>query len=68
MFKVYNKTSPEIMQEIFTIKEQGEYNLRNQADFVVLTLEVQILALKVLDILDQNMGKPSTGFKEQKNN
>ena len=35
MFKVYNKTSPEIMQEIFTIKEQGEYNLRNQADFVV---------------------------------
>ena len=35
LFKVYNKTSPEIMQEIFTIKEQGEYNLRNQADFVV---------------------------------
>ena len=35
MFKVYNKTSPETMQEIFTIKEQGEYNLRNQADFVV---------------------------------
>ena len=35
MFKVYNKTSPEIMQEIFTIKEQGEYNLRNQEDFVV---------------------------------
>ena len=34
-FKVYNKTSPERMQEIFTIKEQGEYNLRNQADFVV---------------------------------
>ena len=23
------------MQEFFTIKEQGEYNLRNQADFVV---------------------------------
>ena len=35
MFKVYNKTSPEIMQEIFTVKEQGEYNLRNPADFVV---------------------------------
>ena len=35
MFKVYNKTSHEIVQEIFTIKEQGEYNLRNQADFVV---------------------------------
>ena len=35
MFKIYNKTSPEVMQEIFTIKEQGEYNLRNQADFVV---------------------------------
>ena len=35
MFKVYNRTSPEIMQEIFTIKEQGKYNLRIQADFVV---------------------------------
>ena len=28
-------TSPEIMQEIFLIKEQGNYNLRNQTDFVI---------------------------------
>ena len=35
MFKVYTKKSPEIMQEIFPIKEQGQYNLRNQANFVI---------------------------------
>ena len=35
MFKVYTKTSPEIMQEVFQVKEQGNYNLRNQADFVI---------------------------------
>ena len=29
MFKVYTKTSPEIMQEVFQVKEQGNYNLRN---------------------------------------
>ena len=35
MFKVHTKTSPEIMQEVFLIKEQGNYNLRNQTDFVI---------------------------------
>ena len=34
MFKVQTKTSPEIMQEVFQIKEQGNYNLQNQTDFV----------------------------------
>ena len=33
MFKVYTKTSPEIMQEVFQVKERGNYNLRNQTDF-----------------------------------
>ena len=27
MFKVHTKTSPEIMQEVFQVKEQGDYNL-----------------------------------------
>ena len=27
MFKVHTKTSPEIMQEVFQVKEQGNYNL-----------------------------------------
>ena len=35
MFKVHTKTSPEIMQEVFLASEQGNYNLRNQADFVI---------------------------------
>ena len=35
MFKVHTKTSPEIMQEVFLVKEQGNCNLRNQADFVI---------------------------------
>ena len=35
MFKVHTKTSPEIMQEVFLVKEQGNYNLRNQTDFVI---------------------------------
>ena len=36
MFKVFIKTSPEIMLEILPIKEQGQYNLRNQTHFVIL--------------------------------
>ena len=35
MFKVYNKTSPGIMQEVFQIKDQGHCFLRNQRDFVI---------------------------------
>ena len=35
MFKVYYKTSPEIMQEVFLLNEQGQYFLRNPTDFVV---------------------------------
>ena len=35
MLKLYTKTSPEIMQETFLVKEQGNYNLRNQTDFVI---------------------------------
>ena len=35
MFKVHIETSPEIMQKIFPIKEQGQYNLRNQTHFVI---------------------------------
>ena len=35
MFKIYTKTSPEIMQQVFQVKEQGNYNLQNQTDFVI---------------------------------
>ena len=35
MFKVHTKTSPEIMQEVFLVKEQANYSLRNQTNFVI---------------------------------
>ena len=35
MFKVHAKTSPEIMQEVFLVKEQGNYNMENQTGFVI---------------------------------
>ena len=35
MFKVQTKTFPERMQEVFLVKEQRNYNLRNQTDFVI---------------------------------
>ena len=35
MFKVYTKTSPEKMHEVFLVKKQGNYNLQNQTDFVI---------------------------------
>ena len=39
MFKVYTKTSPEIMQEVFLIKDPWHYFLRNQRDFVIPTVK-----------------------------
>ena len=35
MFKVYTKTCPENMQEVFQIKDRGHYFLRNQREFVI---------------------------------
>ena len=39
MFKVYTKTSPGIIQEVFQIKDQGRHFLRNQRDFVIPTVK-----------------------------
>ena len=68
MFKVYKKTSPEIMQEIFTIKEQGEYNLRNQVDFVVPHVKsvnfgfasIRYIGPKIWESLSQNLKNKET--------
>ena len=35
MFKVYTKTSPDIMQKVFLVKKQVNYNLGNQTDFEI---------------------------------
>ena len=39
IFKVYCKMSPEIMQEVFHVNEQGQYFLRNPTDFVIPTIK-----------------------------
>ena len=63
MFKVYTKTSPEIMQEVFQIKDRGHYFLRNQRDFVIPTVRsanyglesIRFLGPKILESLPNNL-------------
>ena len=65
MFKVHTKTSPEIMQEVFLIKEQGNYNLRNQTDFVIPQVKsvnyglksIRFLGIKIWESLTNNLKK-----------
>ena len=60
MFKVYTKTSPEIMQEVFQVKEQGNYNLRNQTDFVIPQVKSVKSWLRNRTVFrTKNMGKRS---------
>ena len=35
MFKIYRETSPEITQDIFSIREQGHHNFRNISDYII---------------------------------
>ena len=61
MLKVYTEFSPEIMQEIFPIKEQGQCNLKNQTDFVIpyfKSLDCGIESLKSFRV--KNIGMSST--------
>ena len=51
MFKVYTKTSPEIMQEVFQIKDQEHYFLRNQGDFVIPTVKLTNYGLESITLL-----------------
>ena len=63
MFKVYTKTSPEIMQEVFQIKDRGHYFLRNQRDFVIPTVKsvnyglesIRFLGPKIWESLPNNL-------------
>ena len=65
MFKVHTKTSPEIMQEVFLIKEQGNYNLRNQTDFVIPQVKsvnyglesIRFLGIKIWESLTNDLKK-----------
>ena len=46
MFKVHTKTCPDIMQEVFLVKEHGNYNLRNQTDIAIPQVKGEIMAEK----------------------
>ena len=59
MFKVHIKTSLEIMQEVFQVKEQGNYNLRDQTDFVIPQVKSVNHGLESYDFRTKNMGKSS---------
>ena len=63
MFKVHTKTSPEIMQEVFLVNEQGNYNLWNQTDFVISQVKSSWLG-KHAGFKTKNMGKPSKWFEK----
>ena len=54
VFKVHIKTSPEIMPEVLLVKEQGNYNLRNQTDFLIPQVK------------SENYGSESIRFLEPK--
>ena len=51
IFKVHTKTSLEIMQEVFQVKEQGNHNLQNQTDFIILQVKSVNHGLEIIRIL-----------------
>ena len=63
MFKIYTKTSPGIMQEVFQMKDQGHYFLRNQRDFGIPTVKsvnyglesIRFLGPKIWESLPNNL-------------
>ena len=57
MSKVYTKTSLEIMQEVFQIKDQGHYFLRNQKDLVIPTVKSVNYGLEGITFLGPKIGE-----------
>ena len=55
MFNVYTETSPEIILEVFHIKDQGHYFLRNQRDFVIPTVKSVNCGLESIRFLGPNI-------------
>ena len=51
MFKVHTKTSSKIMQEVFQVKKQRNYNLRNKTDFIIPQVKSVNHGLKSIRVL-----------------
>ena len=54
MFKVHTKTSPEIIK-VYLVKEQGNYNSRNQTDFVIPHVKSVNYGFKSIRVLGQKI-------------
>ena len=73
MFKIYRETSPEIMQDIFSIRKQGHYNLIIISDFIIPKVKsvnfgfesIRYLGPKIWDSLPQSLKNKESvdGFK-----
>ena len=63
MFKVYTKTSPDIMQKVFLVKKQVNYNLGNQTDFEIPQVKsvnyglesIRVLGAKIWESLPNDL-------------
>ena len=55
MFNVHTKTSPEIMQEVFLVKKQGNYNLQNQTDFLIPQVKSVNYGLESIQVLEPKL-------------
>ena len=67
MFQVHTKTSPEIIQDVFQVKDQGNYNLRNQTDFVIPQVKSVNRGLESIWLLGPKIWKTCKLFKKMKN-
>ena len=66
MFKIHTKTSPEIMKEVFLVKEKGNYNLSNQTDFVISKVKGVNHGLESMRFLGPNIWKsPPNDLKDK---
>ena len=66
LFKVYTKTSPEVMQEVFQIKDQGDYFLRNQRDFVIPTIKLVNYGLESIRFLGPKIWERLPNYLKKK--
>ena len=51
MFKTHTKTSPGLMQELFLVKEQGNYNFQTQTDFIIPQVKSVSSSLESIGVL-----------------
>ena len=66
MFEIHTKTSPEVMQEVFLVKEQGIYSLWNQTDFLIPQVKRANYGLKNIQVLGPKIWESLTNDLKNK--